>query len=496
MDIVTAHKIIKLLPISAHEETNHRTILPHQPTSYKQAGNRETQWFSAEDKEKDEIIDFTTWRRLNQSTVTPEMRRKALRAHHLYNIKREGSAKNRVVANGSRQHPDTYSDTTSPVSSQLMLRLLLVFIAYRHYYTVQMDLTNAYLHAAIKDMVFIVIPEGFPGAGEIALLEKGLYGTKQGSRRFYDHTDEVLKSIGLKPCPSEPCLYQYLDDNGACFVLLYVDDALITGNKATVQTVESKIAKHFKCKFNTPQDFLGLDITTNIPGTTTISMTTFTTKMLNVMSVTPWPYPVITPGRTDVKIIRGENFKSNDTYRSKVGSLNWLTMDLRLDLIFTTKELSRVLTEPTKEANQILARTLQYVEQTKHARLEFKRDTMLHYTPPKTRKKPNNLVNPYETDAYCLTDGIPNDDETPIQQEYTYSEDPPLILTCLTDIETLILEANSPPDKAQVGTYSTLMVSSSTGEVAPNDSLSPPQPQENKLQCQGEIKQANKLMKS
>jgi hypothetical protein len=35
-----------------------------------------------------------------------------------------------------------------------------------------MDLTNAYLHAAIKDLVFIVIPDGFPGAGEVALLEK------------------------------------------------------------------------------------------------------------------------------------------------------------------------------------------------------------------------------------------------------------------------------------------------------------------------------------
>jgi hypothetical protein len=176
-------------------------------TSYKQAGNREPQWFSAEDKEKEDIIDFTTWRRLNQNTITPEIPSKALRAHHLYNIKREGTAKNRVVANSSRQHPDTYSDTTSPVSSQLMLRLLLVLIEYRNYTTVQMDLTNAYLHPAIKDVVFIIIPDGFPGAGEIALLEKGLYGTKQGDRRFYDHTNEIFKSIGLNPCPNEPCLY-------------------------------------------------------------------------------------------------------------------------------------------------------------------------------------------------------------------------------------------------------------------------------------------------
>ena len=34
MDIVAAHKIIKLLPISAHETTNHRTILLHLPTPY------------------------------------------------------------------------------------------------------------------------------------------------------------------------------------------------------------------------------------------------------------------------------------------------------------------------------------------------------------------------------------------------------------------------------------------------------------------------------
>ncbi len=316
-----------------------------------------------------------------------------------------------------------------------MLRFLLVFIAYRNYTTVQMDLTNAYLNAAIKDVVFIVIPDGFSGAGEVALLEKGLYGTKQGSRRFYDHTDEVFKSIGLKPCPNEPCLYRYLDEHGACFVLLYVDDALITGDKETVTNVETKISQHFKCKFNIPQDFLGLDITTNIPEETTLSMLTFTTKMLTAMSVTPWPYPVITPGRTDIKIIKGENLESNETYRSKVGSLSWLMMGLRMDLVFTTKELSRVLTEPTKGENQILARILQHVEHTKHARLKFTRTNMLNYTPPKTRKKPNDLVNLYESDAYCLTDGIPNDDEAPTQYGYHYTLTSPLILTCLTDVD-------------------------------------------------------------
>jgi hypothetical protein len=199
------------------------------------------------------------------------------------------------------------------------------------------------------------------------------------------------------PAPMNPAsIYRYLNEDGACFVLLYVDDALLTGDPKTVQHIQQELTKHFKCKFNSPLDFLGLDIDINIlPGKISLSMTSFTNKMLLAFSVKPWPYTISTPGRTDVKIIRGENVEPNASYRSKVGSLNWLTMGLRMDLVYTTKELSRVLFEPTAEANKILARTLQYIEQTKHARLDFTRDKMLNYQPPKTRKKPTDIVNPY-----------------------------------------------------------------------------------------------------
>ncbi len=150
------------------------------------------------------MLEFNTWQRIPQATVTKEMRQKALRAHHIYDIKRDGSTKNRVVVNGRRQHADTYTDTTSPVASQLQLRTLLAIIAYRKYHTVQMDLTNAYLHASIQDKVYIYIPEGFPGKGEIALLVKAAYGTKQGARRFYDHVATIFEKIGLVQCPTEP----------------------------------------------------------------------------------------------------------------------------------------------------------------------------------------------------------------------------------------------------------------------------------------------------
>ncbi len=166
-----------------------------------------------------------------------------------------------MIVNGSKQHADTYTNTTSPVASQLQLRLFLAISAIRLYNIVQLDLTNAYLHAPIQDVVYIIMPLGFPRAGEVARLRKTAYGTKQGARRFYDHTANVLKQIGLTLCPNEPCLFWYLYEGEEAFLIPYVDDSLIAGKDNAVKQLQKQLHKYFQCKFVKPKDFLGLDIT-------------------------------------------------------------------------------------------------------------------------------------------------------------------------------------------------------------------------------------------
>jgi hypothetical protein len=347
-------------------------ILPQgtkdKPTSYHKVGNaKETQWFQAEAKERDGIIDFTTWTRLPQTHETQTLRRIALRAHHLYDIKRDMSAKNRVVVNGSKQTEDTYSDTTSPVASQMQLRIFLFFTAARKNRMEQLDLTNVYLHAPIKDKVYIIVPEGFSGEGEVARLDKAAYGTKQGARRCYEHSASTLKDIGMIQCEYEPCLFRYvLEEGQECFLLQYVDDSL-TGTMKAVKDLKAKLKKKFKCKFQMPKDFLGMDIEHTKLGETRLSMRTSTTKMIGALDLPKetLKYPIITPGRTDKRIVRDQDPENNEKYRSHVGALNWLTMCLRYDLTYITKELSRVLQQPTKHANEIRTRDLTYAAQHK-----------------------------------------------------------------------------------------------------------------------------------
>ena len=69
--------------------------------------------------------------------------------------------------------------------------------------------------------------------------------------------------------------------------------------------------------------------------------------------------------------------RKNDRYRSYVRSLNWLTMGLRYGIAFVTKELSRVLDQPTNVANEISHRALIYAYRTKDAHLKFSYTNMV-----------------------------------------------------------------------------------------------------------------------
>jgi hypothetical protein len=258
---------------------------------------------------------------------------------------------------------------------------------------IQLDLTNAYLHAPIVDVVYIIIPAGFEEAGHIARLRKAAYGTKQGARRFYDHTALTLAKIGLTQCPNEPCLFRYLHAGEECCLLQYVDDSLISGTPTALKHLQEQLKKYFKCKFIKPKDFLGLDLTHNKPGEITLSMETFSTKMEQVLAIKDtFPGDIFTPGRTDKKIIRGEKLEDNKEYRSHVGTLNWLCMGVRYDVVYTTKEHSRVQNEPTETANDIVRRALIYIKRTKEAHLKYSSTAMHAFQIPTTRKKPTDII--------------------------------------------------------------------------------------------------------
>jgi hypothetical protein len=162
------------------------------------------------------------------------------------------------------------------------------------------------------------------------LRERG-FGPHRYTIRYPDGADTILPVLF-----HEPCLFRYIYEREEFYLLQYVDDLLLSGTVEALNHLKQQLQKHFKCKFIKPKDFLGLDVSHPKPGEITLSMKSFSTKMEEVLQL---PGDILTPGRTDKKIIRGQKPEDNDEYRSHVGTLNWLSMGVRFDIVYTTKEL-------------------------------------------------------------------------------------------------------------------------------------------------------------
>ena len=64
------------------------------PKFYRDAGNfTNPQWHVAEKKEMRGVLESESWQEIEQSLVAADMRKKALRAHHIYGIIRSTDAK-------------------------------------------------------------------------------------------------------------------------------------------------------------------------------------------------------------------------------------------------------------------------------------------------------------------------------------------------------------------------------------------------------------------
>ncbi len=91
---------------------------------------------------------------------------------------------------------------------------------------------TAFLYGLMKEVVFIHVPEGMAvdGASDCLQLLKAIYGLKQPSRVWNETFDKFVCSLGFEVPKFDPCLYIKCVDGQCVFLLVYVDDVLVTGS--------------------------------------------------------------------------------------------------------------------------------------------------------------------------------------------------------------------------------------------------------------------------
>jgi hypothetical protein len=143
--------------------------------------------------------------------------------------------KARLVAKGFDQLCGIdYHDTFSPVIKPATIRLLLALAVQFDWTITQLDVSNAFLHSFLDEDVYMEQPQGFVDPNfpnHVCKLHTTLYGLKQAPRAWFTHLS--LLELGFSSSQVDPSLFIYHTNGSHVFILVYIDDIIVTGNNAS-----------------------------------------------------------------------------------------------------------------------------------------------------------------------------------------------------------------------------------------------------------------------
>jgi hypothetical protein len=170
------------------------------------------------------------------------------------------------VLRGFTQCPGVdYDETFSPVVKTATVCTVLTLAHSRDWSIHQLDVNNAFLHGTLSETVYCSQPTGFadPALPEhVYRLNKSLYGLKQAPRAWYSRFASYLLSLGFTKAKSNTSLFIYHHGTETVYLLLYVDDIVVTASsQPLLYRVIDALKKEFAMKdLGSLHHFLGVTV--------------------------------------------------------------------------------------------------------------------------------------------------------------------------------------------------------------------------------------------
>lgn len=223
-----------------------------------------------------------------------------------------------------------YSHTFSPVVKASTIRIVLSLSVLHKWRLHQLDVKNAFLHGCLNETIFMDQPPGFVDPqlpNHVCKLSKALYGLKQAPRAWFHRLSKFLLSNGFLCSRADPSLFIYARNSCIMYLLVYVDDLILTGNNESILIAfTTRLHQEFAIKdLGDLSYFLGLEVSYTDDGLF-LSQSKYATYILthsDLLDSKPMSTPLATH---EVLTSNGSPFKDITLYRSLVGALQYLTI--------------------------------------------------------------------------------------------------------------------------------------------------------------------------
>ncbi|PKU74273.1 Retrovirus-related Pol polyprotein from transposon TNT 1-94 [Dendrobium catenatum] len=351
------------------------------PTTYNDA-SKQFHWRQAMAQEFFALQQQGTW-----TLVPPPPNAPVLGSKWTYHTKynSDGSVarfKARLVAQGNQQELGiNYQDTFSPVAKLPTIRILFTVALFHNWPVQQLDVANAFLHGDITETVFMRQPKGFEDAtnpSHVCRLHKAIYGLRQAPRQWFTTFTNYLRQIGFSHSQADPSLLIFHEGITHIYLLVYVDDILLTGNNVQAMTeLVAKLKEKFTMKqLGAANHFLGIKID-HFHDKYFLSQTSYAKSIIQMAGL-PKCNPVANPSITKITALKSEDPPLFDalTYRRIIGSLQYLTLT-RPDIAYAVNMLSQHMHCPEPIHTVMLKKLLRYIQGSLDFGLPITKSTLL-----------------------------------------------------------------------------------------------------------------------
>lgn len=234
----------------------------------------------------------------------------------------------------------------------------------------QFDTKTAFLHGELNEEIYMDLPEGMMEDRHLVCrLKKSLYGLKQASRCWNQRFNDSLKRLGFQQCQADRCAYVGIFQGQTVVIGIYVDNGLIFAqNKETAMKIIDQLKQVFEITVSESGYFLGMGIMQDekdgsifIHGTSYIDrlIKKFNMEDAKIKSVPADPHVKLTSNHENKEDLK------NIPYRELVGSLMFVALTTRPDIMFAVNFLSRFQTNYNRNHWNQLKQIIRYLKGTK-----------------------------------------------------------------------------------------------------------------------------------
>jgi hypothetical protein len=350
-----------------------------EPTCFSSAVKNRN-WRQAMNTEFDALLKNNTW-----TLVPPTSATNIIGCKWVFRVKRKADGsieryKARLVAKGFHQlagidYDETYSLVIKPTTVRIVLSLAISSGWPIH----QIDIQNAFLHGNLSEHVYMSQPPGFEHPQHphhLCKLNKALYGLKQAPRAWFSRLSCKLLALGFSNSKSDTSLFFYKCKEYTMFVLIYVDDILITSSSSPIiHDLLAALHNEFAVKdLGKLHFFLGIEVVPSSDGYI-LSQQRYIVDLLKrtkMLEAKPATSPMASS--THLLAYEGDIFPDPTLYRSTIGALQYLCIT-RPDISYCVNKLSQFMQNPTELHWQATKRLLRYLKQTVQYGLQFRKST-------------------------------------------------------------------------------------------------------------------------